>query len=165
MLLHSKPKNHRRRGFTLGEVLVADLVFALLVTGLIYGYVQINRIAEYSSMSLAAQSFASQGLEEAMSVEWEYVRWPNTNADTFDPFWTPPAIGYTNLPAQVDTMDIPTSGSPIYVTNLISVSNVCTYLNPSNPPLRQITCYCVWTYPLDGMLCTNTAISLRAPDL
>ena len=165
MFLNYKPRSISEGGFTFGEVLVAFGVFTLGIGGLMYGYVQVNRIAEMSAMSLAAQSFASQGLEEAKTVQWVYVRWPSTNADSADPFWTDPtSLGYTNLPPQVDTLDIPTSGSPIYVTNYVTVSNVCVSLNPGNPPLRQITCQCVWTFPLDGTLCTNTAISLRAPD-
>lgn len=159
-----KPGRIHQSGFTLGEVLIAFLVFSIVLSGLIFGYTQINRMSEYSSMALAAQSFASQGLEEAKSVQWNYVRWPNTNADANDPFWTDPSVGYTNLSPQVDTLDVPTSGSPIYVTNFVTISNVCTFLNPSNPPLRQIRCDCVWAYPLSGQLCTNTAVSLRAPD-
>ena len=47
-------------GFTLIETLVSFLVFTMSVAGLIYGYVQADRTAEWSSMSLAAQSYAAQ---------------------------------------------------------------------------------------------------------
>lgn len=157
MVLHWKPKKAHLGGFTLAEVLISFAIFSMVMAGLIYGYVQINRICEASSMSLAAQSFASQGLEEARSVQWDYVRWPNTNANSQDPFWT--SIGYTNLTPQVDTLDVPTTGAPIYVTNYVTISNLSTYV-----PIRQIRCDCVWNFPLDGTLHTNTAISLRAPD-
>ncbi|HUA68945.1 MAG TPA: hypothetical protein VMA13_10415 [Candidatus Saccharimonadales bacterium] len=157
MHLQCQPNKNQRLGFTLGEVLISFTVFTLVMSGLIYGYVQVDRMAEMSSMSFAAQSFASQGLEEAKSVQWDYVRWPNTNANSDDPFWT--AAGYTNLPPQVDILDVPTSGAPVYVTNFVLVSNLNTYL-----PLRQITVNCIWTFPLDGSLCTNTAVSIRAPD-
>src|SRR5208282_4180130 len=66
MFLHRMPVRNRRLGFTLAEVLISVLIFGMVVGGLIYGYVQVNRMAAFSSMSLAAQSFASQGLEEAM---------------------------------------------------------------------------------------------------
>jgi type II secretory pathway pseudopilin PulG len=164
MFLQPKPKKFQRQGFTLGEVLVSFLVFTLAISGLIFGYVEINRMAEYSAMSLAAQSFAEQGLEEAKSVPWSYVRWPNTNANSEDPFWTPPSVGGTNLNPQVDTLDVPTTGLPILVTNFVSVSNILTFLAPSNPPMRQIWSACVWTYPWNGQTCTNTAVALRAPD-
>lgn len=157
MLSHWKPKINSREGFTLAEVLVSFLIFTMVMAGLIYGYVQVNRVCEMNSMSLAAQSFATQGLEEAASVQWDYRRWPSTNANSQDPFWT--STGSTNLSPQVDTLDVPTSGSPIYVTNYVSVLNLSTYL-----PLRQIRCDCVWYFPLDGTLHTNTALTIRTPD-
>ena len=79
MFLHRKPSKHRHEGFTLIEILISFFVFSLVISGLVYGYVQVNRMAEFSSMSLAAQSYASQGLEQAKSAQWDYVRWPNTN--------------------------------------------------------------------------------------
>jgi prepilin-type N-terminal cleavage/methylation domain-containing protein len=166
MLLHLRRNNDHARGFTLIEVMVSFFVFGLVVSGLIYGYVQVNRMAEFSSMSLAAQSYASQGLEQAKSAQWNYVRWPNTNygPGTGDELGFPASPGYTNLPPVTDTLDVPTSGAPIYITNYVTISYALTFLNPSNPPLRQIRSDCVWTFPLDGTLCTNTAIGLRAPD-
>jgi len=173
MQLHWQPTNKRRAGFTLGEILVSFAVFGLVTGGLVCGYVQVNRMAEFSSMSLAAQSFASQGVEEAKSVQWNYVRWPNTNATSDDPFWTAqpaPGVaysngyGYTNLTPYTDTLDVPTSGAPILVTNFVTVTDEYVILNTNNPILRQIRCDCVWTFPLDGTICTNTAITLRAPD-
>jgi len=170
MLLHLTPKCDmgKRRGFTLVEVMVSFLAFGLMIGGLIYGYVQINRMAEWSSMSLAAQSYASQGLEQAKSAQWDYVRWPNTNygAGTGDELGFPTAAGHTNLPPVTDTLDVPTSGSPIYITNFVTITYVFTNLVASGgvPFMRQIRSDCVWTFPLNGTLCTNTAITLRAPD-
>ena len=165
MLSHWKPNKNQRQGFTFGEILVAFFVFGLVISGLMYGYVAANRMAEMSSMSLAAQSFALQGLEEAKSVQWNYVRWPNTNVSSDDPFWTPPSVGYTNLPPQVDTLDIPTTGAPILVTNYVTVTEInSSYYINSNSPIRQIVCNCVWAFPLDGRLVTNSAVGFRAPD-
>jgi type II secretory pathway pseudopilin PulG len=166
MRLHWKPKKHQRLGFTLGEVMVSFFVFSLVISGLIFGYTQVNRMAEFSSESLAAQSYASQGLEQARSAQWNYVRWPNTNwgPGTDDQLGFPPSMGSTSLPPVVDTLDVPTTGTPIYITNFVTISNVFTSLYPSNPPMRQITSQVVWSYPIDGTLCTNTAVALRAPD-
>ncbi len=153
----------RRHGFTLIEVLVSFFVFSLVISGLVFGYVQVNRMTEFSSMSLAAQSYASQGLEQAKSAQWDYVRWPNTNygPGTGDELGFPDSMGHTNLPPVADTLDVPTSGAQIYITNYVTVTDDFTNLNP---PLRQIRSDCVWTFPLDGTLCTNTAIAMRAPD-
>ena len=166
MRLQLTEKSLAHQGFTLGEVMVSFLVLSLVISGVLYGYVQVNRTAEFSSMSLAAQSYASQGLEQTRSAQWDYVRWPNTNygPGTGDELGFPPSMGSTNLPPVVDTLDVPTSGAPINITNYVTISYVLTSLNPDNPPLRQIRSDVVWTYPLEGTLCTNTAIGLRAPD-
>ena len=167
MFLHWTPKNSRRLGFTLAEVLVSFFIFGLVVSGLIYGYVQVNRMAEWSSMSLAAQSYASEGLERTKSAQWNYVRWPNTNygPGTGDELGFPPQVGSTNLPPVADTLDVPTTGVPVYVTNYVTIQNVLTNLaSGAIPFMRQIRSDCVWTFPLSGRLCTNTAIAYRAPD-
>jgi len=165
MLMHWTAKQNQRRGFSLAEVMVTFVIFGLVISGLMYGYVAANRMSEMSCMSLAAESFALQGMEEAKSVQWNYVRGTSTNADQDDPFWTPVSVGFTNLPPQVDVLDIPTTGAPIYVTNWVTVTDInSSYYPNSNSPIRQIVCNCVWTFPLDGALVTNSAICLRAPD-
>ncbi len=65
MLVRFKQANKRTaaNAFTLVESLIAVMILLLAMGGLMYGYVQANRMAEYSSMSLAAQSYASQGIE------------------------------------------------------------------------------------------------------
>jgi prepilin-type N-terminal cleavage/methylation domain-containing protein len=156
MTLHLSQKNGFavKSGFTLIEVLVSMIAFSLLVSGIIYGYVQANRMAEWSSMSLAAQSYASQGLEQARSAQWDSQMWPVTNGPgTGDEMIVP--TNYT----QTDYLDVPTTGQLISITNYISVSNLTI-----NPPLRKIMSRCVWRFPLTGQLCTNTVIVLRAPD-
>jgi hypothetical protein len=164
MFLHWKPTKHQRQGFTLGEVLMSFLIFSLAIAGLIFGYSEVNRMCEFSSMSMAAQSFATEGLEQARSAQWDYVRWPNTNygPNTGDDLGFPPGGSYTtNI---IDTLDVPTTGAPIPVTNFITVTYVLTNNSPSLPSLRQIRSDVVWAYPLTGQICTNTAIGLRAPD-
>jgi prepilin-type N-terminal cleavage/methylation domain-containing protein len=166
MFLHWKPSKYRREGFTLIEVLISFVVFSMVISGLVYGYVQVNRMAEFSSMSLAAQSYASQGLEQAKSAQWDYVRWPNTNygSGTGDELGFPPSMTTTNLTPVVDILDVPTTGNPIFITNFVSITYVLTSINPSNPPMRQIRSDVVWAYPWNGTTATNTAIELRAPD-
>ena len=60
---------------------------------------------------------------------------------------------------QVDTLDIPTSGAPINVTNTITATQIST-----NPPLKLLVSRVVWTFRLTGQLFTNTIVTLRAPD-
>jgi Tfp pilus assembly protein PilV len=165
MLLQWKKQKHQRQGFTLGEVLISFFIFSLTIAGLIFGYTEVNRMCEYSSMSLAAQSFASQGLEQMRAAQWDYVRWPTTNygPSTGDDLGFPVGSSYTtNI---IDTLDVPTTGAPISVTNFITVTYVLlSSYNTNLPPMRQIRSDVVWTYPLSGKICTNTAITLRAPD-
>ena len=62
-------------------------------------------------------------------------------------------------------MDIPTKGDPaatnfqFWVTNWVTVTNISI-----NPPLRMIRSDCSWTFPMNGRLCTNTVILIRAGD-
>jgi prepilin-type N-terminal cleavage/methylation domain-containing protein len=153
-----------RLGFTLIEVLIAFGIFAIATSGLIYGYVHANRTATWSSWSLAAQSIASQGLERARAAQWNELQpSPYTNGAGTADEWPP----YTNASGVVlakqdtnCTLDVPSSGSLIYVTNYIYVGNI----GSGTPPMRMIRSDCVWNFPLTGQLCTNTVISLRAPD-
>ena len=41
--------------FTLMELMVVFLLLSMVMSGLIYGYVQANRVAQWSAMSLAVQ--------------------------------------------------------------------------------------------------------------
>jgi prepilin-type N-terminal cleavage/methylation domain-containing protein len=174
MILRLAQKNREGGsvGFTLVEVLISLVVFGMLTSGLIYGYCQANRMAEWSSMSLAAQSYASEGLESAKSAQWNSEQYPPTNGPGTDDEMRlfdnagvnidsggNAAQGHTNYMMGPDTMDVPTTGTPIYVTNYITITNVSL-----NPQVRQIRSDCVWAFPLTGQLCTNTVVSLRAPD-
>ena len=137
-------------GFTLAETLMSFLVFGFAVSGVIYGYVQINRMAEWSSMALAAQSNASQGAERARAADWRPWGYPPTNGPGTMDELPPGTNGSTAFAPFVDYMDIPIKGSPaatdfaFWVTNYVWVSNIS-----SNPPLRQIQSDCVVDFPAD----------------
>ena len=142
-----------RAGFTMMEVLMSMTIMALVTAGMIYGYAQANRFAEWSSMSLAAQSYALQGLEQLRAAKWDLLANPAVDD------WPVPPGGTTNLPPQSDTMDIPVSGAPFYLTNSIKLIQLST-----SPQLREVWSQCIWTFPRTGQLYTNTVITYRAPD-
>jgi type II secretory pathway pseudopilin PulG len=151
-------------GFALVEIVVSFAILGMAMSGLIYGYVQANRIAEWSSMSLAAQSSASQGAERARAANWRPRDYPMTNGPgTMDEL--PPSSNGQPVFTNVDYFDIPTKGDPSssdfnsWVTNYVWVTNISV-----NPPLRLIRSDAVWTFPLTGKVCTNSIILLRAPD-
>jgi Tfp pilus assembly protein PilV len=156
-----KFKNDRASGFALGETLIAFAILSIVFAGLIYGYVQANRMAEWTSMSLAAQSYASEGAEQARAADWRPRDWPVTNG-----YGTMDELTTNTIIITSDIMDVPIKGSPtnsdfaFWVTNIVSVF---TY-GPGNPAIREIRSDCRWTFPLTGQVQSNTVILLRAGD-
>jgi type II secretory pathway pseudopilin PulG len=164
MLVHFKQAGKRNAvsAFTLLEVLIGFVIFGLVTTGMIYGYVQSNRTAEWSSQSLAAMSYASQGMEQMRSVQWcaeEFSTGSGQGTTDLLPMTNQPDGSWGYWTNQVDTLDIPTSGGLINVTDYLYVTSIST-----NPPLRRIVSQVVWTFRLTGQLFTNTIVTLRAPD-
>jgi prepilin-type N-terminal cleavage/methylation domain-containing protein len=153
-------------GFTLVEVLVSLVILVLVIGGVCYGYTEANRIAVWSSMSQAAQSYAIQGMEQARDALWN--PWDaNTNSDD-----VPPTNGAVFV--QKDFMDVPMKGTPwssTYTNYAYLQTNyvyITTITNSSSgmftSPLRQITSSVVWTFPFTLQSCTNTVVTLRASD-
>lgn len=140
-------------GFTLVEVMIAFAIMALIFSGVYCSYVQANRFAEWSSMSLAAQSYASQGLERARAAQWDTQA--ATNGDELPPTNNPSVPVLT----EIDTNDVPQTGAPLLITNYIYVTT-----NQPSPPLREIKSVVVWTFPYTKKQFTNIAVTLRAPD-
>jgi prepilin-type N-terminal cleavage/methylation domain-containing protein len=153
MLLRHQPRRIQA-GFSLLEVVMAMFVFTIVVAGMVDGYVQMNRMATWASWSLAAQSVASEGLEQARAAQWNELsgpdQWPPTT-NALGNSW--PCI-ITNC-----SLDVPSTGQPIWVTNLITISTVSTA-----PPLRMIRSDCIWSFSITGQFYTNTVITMRAPD-
>jgi prepilin-type N-terminal cleavage/methylation domain-containing protein len=147
----------REAGFTLTEVVVAVALITLTFAGVIYGYIRMADRAEWSSYSLAAQSLAMQGVEQARAAKWDPQAWPVVDD-----------LGVTNfMQVEVDgsplELNVPVAGQPIFATNYISVTTVTV-----NPPLRQLRADCVWMLkgrpPGIAGPFTNTAVTLRAAD-
>src|ERR1017187_1659611 len=164
MVVHFKQADKRiaANAFTLIEVMIGFFIFGLVTAGMIYGYVEANRIAEWSSQSLAAMSYASQGMEQMRSAQWNAEEYSTGDAqtDVLLPYMkTQPDGTFGYWTNQTDYLDIPSSGSLISVTNYIYVTPVST-----NPPLRKIVSQVVWSFRLTGQLFTNTMVTLRAPD-
>ena len=143
--------------FTMIEVLISAAIMAMIAAGVVYGYAQANRFAEWSSMSLAAQSYALQGLEQVRSAKWDL--WAQLSDPNRDVISLPSVVGATTNFTQSDIMDVPVSGAPLYVTNYIKLIQIST-----SPELREVWSQCVWTFPRTGQKFTNTVITYRAPD-
>jgi prepilin-type N-terminal cleavage/methylation domain-containing protein len=147
-------KRKANAGFTLVEVVMSIAILALAMAGMIYGYVQTNYRAKWSSMSLAAQSLASQAVEEALAAKWDiHSGTSGTGPGTSDEL---PATSYTPSYTQTNTMLVPGSGQSIVVTNYVSITQLY-----NNPPVRQIRADCVWPFQSTGQWFTNTVVTWR----
>jgi prepilin-type N-terminal cleavage/methylation domain-containing protein len=153
------PAGRLPNAFTLVEVMVALLIFGMVSAGILWGYVQANRLAEWSSMSLGAQSYAAQGIEQARSAKWDTAAYNIVSADFLPVPTSGASIGTTNY-TQIDTNDVPQSGAPLLLTNVVTISNVLT----NGPYLRMIRSDVYWRFPLTRKMYTNTIITFRSPD-
>jgi type II secretory pathway pseudopilin PulG len=138
----------RRQAFTLMEALIASTIAAIMFGGIVYGYVQSSRSAEWSAFSFAAQSMAMQRLEQARSCKW-------------DPEATPAVdqLVSSNFTVQVNVLDVPMSGSNVtYATNITTITTISTA-----PPLKMISVDTVWQF-INGKNYTNSIATYRAPD-
>ena len=163
MVVHFKQADKRVavNAFSLIEVLIACVMLALVMSGLMYGYVQANRMAEWSSMSLAGQSYASQGAEQLRAADWR-PRDPSTNRGP-NSGWEIWPIPY--LKTNIGVLDIPIKGDPAATNFAFWVTNYVTVTEPSvNPPLLQIRSDAYWTFSLTGRTYTNSVVLQRAPD-
>ena len=139
------------RAFTLVEVLVAIAIIGLVFTSILTSYVSATDRSEWSGYSLAAQSLAVQGMEQARCAKWDPQAWPVVDD-----------LGETNY-TTIEQLDITASRQTIFATNYISIANI-----PGTVTMRQIRADCVWALgsrrPATRGPFTNTAVTLRAPD-
>lgn len=139
-------------GFTLVEVVIALALLGVMFEGVVLGYIRFSQMADWSAHSLAAQSLASQGAEQARAAKWDTQAWPQgTGARQSD------ELGVTAY-MQTNTLDLAANGQPMIATNFISITTVSV-----SPPVRQIRSDCVWRFMSRGLF-TNTVVMLRAAD-
>ncbi|HMJ89642.1 MAG TPA: hypothetical protein VK530_07480 [Candidatus Acidoferrum sp.] len=129
------------------EVVISLILLGVMVIGIVSGYMQSHRTAEWACYSLAAQSLAMQPIEQARSATW-------------DPYAYPPVDQVTNIAKKsTNILDIPISKTNIvWATNRIVVRTVST-----TPPVKSIYVETTWRFPNRGIF-TNSALSYRAPD-
>ena len=121
-------------------------VAGILMAGVVSGYRQAVRMAEWSAYSLAANSICMQGLERVRAAKW-------------DPAGGVDQVQISSFPDTVEVLDIPSSRTNIvYATNHYTVITVST-----TPGLRMVRVDCRWRF-FDRGLYTNSAFTYRAPD-
>jgi len=143
-------KRKASAAFTLVEVVVSIAILALAMAGMIYGYVQTNYRAEWSSMSLAVQALTVQSVEQARAARWDVY-------SSSDPGSTNEFMVGTNTTIFTNAVLIPSSGQTMSVTNVLGISTISTI-----PAVRQIRSDCTWYFPRTGTWFTNTVITYRA---
>jgi prepilin-type N-terminal cleavage/methylation domain-containing protein len=149
-------------GFTLAEVVIALAISALLFAGLVLGFIESSRRAQWSADNLAAQSLALQGLEQARAAQWDPLA--QTPIDNCVQSNFPPVT--TNI------LDVPISGGNtnnyIYATNTWTITTINTNITGNNVsyPSKMIRVDCTWLFKSGARttLFTNTVSTLRAPD-
>ncbi len=134
--------------FTLAEVVMSAAIAAMTVSGIIYGYTQSSKRAEWSGYSLAAQALAVQRLEQTRASRWD----PDSAVDQL--------VG-TNFTTQTLVLDIPVIGTnAAYATNVTTI----TAISAVPPLLRMVRVDCIWKFPTTGRVFTNTVATYRSPD-
>ena len=161
-------------GFTLAEVVIAIAVTGLVFGGILTGYIQSARNAEWTGYSLAAQALAVQQIEQARSAVWDYStgtpRNELTNLNLTGWTWTYNAgtgVGLGTGTSAV-TLDLPYAGTnSVRATNFVTVRMF--YLNNSaNPPvqLQMVQVDTVWPFQAGtaARYFTNSVATYFAPD-
>jgi len=140
-------KSRSRRAFTLVEVAITTLIAAMVIGGIIYGYIQSAYRAEWSGYSLAAQALATQRLEQTRAAKWD----PAADVDE---------LISSNFPDVVSILDLPVAG-----TNVVSATNFTTisWISTNVPMLKMVRVDCVWMGPR-GVVFTNSSATYRMPD-
>jgi len=96
----------RWQAFTLMEVLISMVILGIMITGIVSGFIQSQKTAEWSAYSLAAQWYAMQPLEQARAARWDPAA-----AKPLDELTNIAPLGTTVVTTNV--LDIPVSGTNI----------------------------------------------------
>lgn len=149
-------------GFTLAEVTVSLLIAGMVFGGILTGYIQSAKRAEWSGYSLAAQAYGIQQLEQARAAVWDISSTTNVNQLTNLNMIGWAYSGNTWKGYSWTNIDIPYSGSNfIRATNFVTVSNVTLSVTPP-VSVQSVRVDTVWRYQNKNV--TNTMVNYYAPD-
>jgi len=133
---------------TLIEVVIALAFAALMVVGIVAGYIYCTTATVKAELVQAASARAMERIEETHSAKWDTSVWPVMDQ-----------LVATNFPDKVVSLDMPGSDSGA------TFATIKTTISPISlsPPIRSIRVDCVWQFR--GVeLITNTIETIRAPD-
>jgi prepilin-type N-terminal cleavage/methylation domain-containing protein len=171
-LLHMKvlsPTRDRTHqcAFTLVEVVVSLAIAGVVFGGIILGYVQSGKRAEWTGYSLAAQALSIRQIEQARAAKWDTQSSPPVDQVTNFNF-----IGWTNVGGvwsgyTYTILDIPYKNltNAVMATNYVSISTVQV---TNNVFVHMIQVDTVWPFykksATNMTLFTNTTVTYRAPN-
>jgi type II secretory pathway pseudopilin PulG len=161
--LVSSSRAKRAWAFTLVEVVMCIAIAGLVFGGILTGYVQSAKRAEWSGLSLAAQAYGIQQLEQARSAVWDVSATPNVNQITNLNMIGWALSGSTWKGYTWTNIDIPYSGTNyVRATNYVSVKNVQVDATLTNISVMAVQVDTVWRYQNKNV--TNTMVNYYAPD-
>jgi type II secretory pathway pseudopilin PulG len=152
----------RKNGLTLVEVVMSLSITGLIFGGILIAYVQSAKRAEWSGMSLAAQAYGIQQLEEARAAVWDLSAEVTVNEIT-----NLLLLNRANFPNSVrgytwTNLDIPFSGTNfVRATNYVVVTNVPI---STTPPISVMSVRVDTVWRLQNKTFTNTLVNYYAPD-
>jgi hypothetical protein len=155
-------------GYSLFEVVIATGIIAMVYGVILTGYIQCGLRAQWAGYSLAAQSLATEQVEQARSAIWDPAISKNelTNLNLLSMKYTSSNRTWSGYVTAI--LDVPYRGTNfILATNYVSVQLI-NLNNTTNPPLQvqMIRVDTVWPfqYRAGNLFFTNTAATLMAPD-
>ena len=158
-------------GYSLIEVVIASAIIAMVYGVCIKCYIQSGLRAEWGGYSLAAQSLATEQIEQARAAVWDPSLGTNgnnevTNLGQYWPQWTYNSSSQTWSGYTTNILDVPYGTTNFTVaTNFVTVQLISCSYNP-NIQWQLIRVDTVWPFRLrTGTPCfTNTAVTMLAPD-
>ena len=135
---------------TLVEVVIALAISAMIVGGMVSGYIYCTTSVVKAELAHAASAKAMERLEQTRSAQWHIASSSATNQ----------LVGTTNFPDEVVTLDMPG------ITNTGTTATIQTTIAQisTNPPLCAVHVDCIWQFQGGGLI-TNSVESIRAVEM
>ena len=167
-----KPLDGRGRnpagGFTLVEVMISAAILILVFGSVINCYIQSGQRVEWTGYSLAAQSMATEVLEQARSATWLPSQTSNgnnlTNLNLLAASYNSGTLTYTGYTTNI--LDVPYSGNNYTMaTNFVTVQMLNVNGN-AKVQMQFIRVDTVWPFYIRkaNLYFTNTVATMVAPD-
>jgi prepilin-type N-terminal cleavage/methylation domain-containing protein len=141
-----------RAGMTLVEVVISLAIAALMVGGIVEGYIYCTTSAVKAELAQAANAKAMQRLEEARSAVWDTSSYPAVDQ-----------LVASNFPDEVVTLDLPGTNSAGTLATIQTTIVQFSLPPPLSAPVRKIHVDCIWQFR-GAELITNSIESIRAPN-